>query len=262
MNILELIQFLRDSCQVDNPDITTTDSEYLAFTDSQLESIIKLCSYKARVDINNLDEGNLYLLILLSKKELYHRLAVKEAPLYNLEGETGKLARSDRFEHYYKLIALVEEEYENYKSELELNRDISNTDSYNGEHTQGEVFISSRYGSLRNYNHMTSPKVKLNLDRMVSPEVVELSWKLKSINRFLEYKLYICEEENVIDPYENNKISDKAVQVLHSYDIHRTKFRLKDLKEGTLYHVAILVYEQNKIMGYDEIQLVTKEWVD
>ena len=44
-------------------------------------------------------------------------------------------------------------------------------------------------------------------------------------------------------------------------DIHRNKLRLNDLKPNTLYHLAVIVQEQNGLKGYDEVNFVTKEEV-
>lgn len=259
MNIENLVQYLKESCFIDSPEITQ-DSEFLALDDKQLEGIIYVASYKAKVDLNDLENSNLYLLMLIAKKELFYRLATKSAPLFNLSGDGGSLSRSDRFNHYSELIKLVEEEYRTYLEELELNRDTSNNTSYGNEFTNGEVFLASRYHSLRNYTHSTKPVIKLKIDNLYTDKV-EISWKLKKVNRFNKYILYINNTNNIIDIYNNNEIMEGSERIFSSMDIHKDKFRVSNLEPGKIYHLAIIVQEQNGLIGFDELQFVTKEEV-
>lgn len=256
MNITDLIIYLRESCFVDDSSISN-DPEFIALEDSQVESILRLCCYKAKININDLEEGNLYLLMLLARKEIYYRLATKSAPLFNIESESGKLERANRFDHYYKLIQALEEEYTAYIEQMETDRDVSNTDSYGTAYTKGEVFLSSRYHTMRNYSHANKPKVQLKMDN-VYDDHLEVSWKLKSINRFFNYELYISEVGNVIDKYDKDAISSKAIKVLTSSDIHKNCHRITGLKPETIYHVCIVANEPNGLKGYDELQVVTE----
>lgn len=259
MDYISLVRYLRESCLVDEP-VTGEDSEFIALTDEQLEGILFVASHKAKIDLNSLDEGDIYLLMLVAKKEVYYRLAVKSAPLYNIEGSSGKLERSSRFTHYNELIQRVEEEYRAYIEELETNRDVSNNSSYNSAYTEGQVFLNSRYFTSRNYKHATTPKVKLKVDNIYKDKL-EVSWKLKQVNRFAKFELYISEIEPIIDEYNNKSISPKAIKVAIVNDIHINKYRILNLAPSTTYHIAIVVREENGLIGYDELQSVTLEEV-
>lgn len=62
-----------------------------------------------------LPEDAVYPIVLLAKKELYYTLAVKEAPLYDIGADNNNyLKRSQRFDHYMKLIAQVDSEYDDW----------------------------------------------------------------------------------------------------------------------------------------------------
>lgn len=256
MNLENLVAYLKESCFVDNPEITL-DSEFLALDDKQLEGILYVASFKAKINLNDLSEANLYLLMLIAKKELFYRLATKSAPLYNISSDGGVLARRDRFSHYSQLIQLVEEEYKTYLEELSLDTDTSNTDSYGNDYTHGEIFIASRYHSIRNYTHAKNPVIKLNVDNVYSDKV-EISWKLKRINKFSNYILYINNTNNIIDIYNNNEIMEGSEKILSVRDIHKNKFRIENLEPGKIYHLAIVVQEQNGLKGFDEVQFVTE----
>lgn len=256
MTIEKLIKYIKDSCMVADPDITN-DTEFIALTDEQIMDIISIASIKAKVNLSDLENADTYRLSLIAKKELFYRLATLSAPLYNLEGDGNSLSRSDRFDHYYKLIGIVEEEYTHYMDELERNVDVSNSDNYGNKYSNGEVLLDSRYFSNRNYKHSKAPKITLKVDNIYS-DYIEVSWDLKAINRFSRYELLFNETKNIIDEYED-KISDGTKVLFSTIDIHKTKFRIKDLKPSTTYHLAIKVTEQNGLYGYDELQFVTTE---
>lgn len=251
----DLVQYIKDSCLVDDPNIVE-DSEFIALTDEQIQSILLISASKCRANISNLKEEDLYKVVLVTKKEIYYRLALKSAPLYTIEGDAGSLNRSERFEHYYDLIAIVEEEYANYIKELENNRDVSNTDNYGQNYTQGEIFLSSRYFSQRNMKHATKPQIVLKQDK-VYKDHVELSWQILRLNQLKKIELYI-NKDRVIDPYDlNNLITPSSTKVLESQDIHKNMVRIEKLEPSTTYHIAVVITELNDLQGYSEIEITT-----
>ena len=255
---MDLIELLRDSCLVDDPELVE-DTNYLALTDEQLQEVLLLANSrvsKGKYTLDSIPESHIYPVMLLSKKEIYHRLASKYAPDYTIQGNAGTLNISDRFRHFMELAKQMEEEYKNYLEDMELNRDVSNTDSYS-DLARGEVFISSRYLSARNYRYSVEPKIGVKID-CVYTDKVELSWKIKSINRFNSYKIYFSEGEPIIDVYDNNKISPKARLIKHELNIHNNRTRITGLKPNTTYYVAIIVIEQNGLIGFEEAIFTTK----
>lgn len=255
---MDLVAFLRESCLIDDPELAV-DSNYLILTDEQLQAILLFANSRVsqgKYTLDSVPEANIYPIMLLSKKEVYHRLASKYAPDYTIQGEAGTLNISDRYTHFMELAKQMEEEYENYLTDMESNRDISNTDSYS-DLAKGEVFISSRYHSSRNYRFSTEPKIGVKIDS-VYKDKVEVSWKIKSINRFDCYKIYFSEEEPIIDIYNNNQISSNAKLIKHELNIHNNRTRLSGLKPNTTYYLAIVVLEQNGLLGFDEAVFTTK----
>lgn len=255
---MDLVAFLRESCLIDDPELVV-DTNYLALTDEQLQAILLFANSrvsKGKYTLDSVPESYIYPVMLLSKKEIYHRLASKYAPDYTIEGESGTLNISDRYRHFIELAKQMEEEYKNYLEDMESNRDVSNTDSYS-DLARGEVFISSRYLTARNFRFSSEPKIGVKVD-MVYKDKVELSWNLKSINRFDCYKIYFSEEEPIIDVYNNNQISPKAKLIKHELNIHNNRTRITGLKPLTTYYVTIVVLEQNGLLGFDEAVFTTK----
>ena len=104
--------------------------------------------------------------------------------------------------------------------------------------------------------YANKPLIGLVVDN-VYDTYVEMTWQLKRINRFSKYLVYLSEKP-IIDPYTNEI---RGNLMFTTNDIHRNKLRLNDLKPNTLYHLAVIVQEQNGLKGYDEVNFVTKEEV-
>lgn len=244
----QIIDLIRQGCFIDDPSVVE-DSQYLALEDKDLELIVKLS--QSRIKVYNLEDP-LYATVLHCKKEIFSRLAVKYANDIDLKGESGTLYKDQKFKHYKELVDQLESEWDSYLKQQEANVDVSNTSHYSSL-AQGEVFMKNNYFSARNTQYATKPLVILSTDNIYE-SYVEISWKLKRINRFAKYKLYFSERP-IIDPYTDEI---RGNLVFSTNDIHRDKFRLKDLKPSTLYHLAIVVEEQNGLVGYDEINFVTE----
>lgn len=256
MDLNSLISYIRQSCMIDDPSLVE-DSNYLVLEDKDIEIIINIADSRLSAYKSLLNEGNdlVYPLVLQAKKEIYSRLAVKYANDIDLKGEVGTLYKEQKFKHYTSLINQLEREWSSYIKELEANKDVSNTSLFSNL-AQGEIFLSGKYFSPRNIQYATKPSVLLNVDNIYNT-YAEISWKLKRINRFSMYNIYINNNTNIIDIYNNtNKVNGK--KIFSTTNIHTDKFRVMNLTPNTIYHLAIVVQEQNGLWSYDEITFVTK----
>ena len=112
MTVPQIIQFLRLNVNVQNPDGSEgVDSAYLSMTDEDILLYLNVVLTRDFADIPSLEylpAQNVYPLVLLAKKELYYALAVASANEYDLGADNNNyLKRSQRFEHYMKLIEQV-----------------------------------------------------------------------------------------------------------------------------------------------------------
>lgn len=248
MPIEEIIKFLRQSMIVQDPDVVAIDEDFLSMTDADLITILQICLSKvdAKDDLFSLSQENLYPLILVTKKELYHRLALKSASSYSIKSSGGaELSKSDIFEHYYKLIEEVEKEYKNY---LATGVPVH----------VGEVLLSNRYFSHRNYNLAQAPKIKVTLDDIYEDKV-EFSWKLTRINKFAHYEVYLSTSP-IVDKYtHDNPIRKSAKKICELHNIHTTCLRIEDLPPNTAHYLVVLVEERNGLKGFEEIKFTTLE---
>lgn len=250
MTTEKLIQFLRSSVHIQDPD-TDNDSKYLSMTDEDLELYLTVALSRDFASVRSLDalpKASVYPLLLLAKKELYYALAVIEAPLYDMTADSNnQLKRDQRFQHYMKLIAQVDEEYNTYNSENE-------TGTHNTLTTY-DVLLSNRYFTPRYRNKSTVPVVSLFADN-VTTNSVDLSWE-RIVNNFAEFRVYISKEP-IYDPYNlKQPVSEDAKLVFKVRSDTQHMCRITDLEENTVYYILIVYYDKSGLKGYSQISIDT-----
>lgn len=252
MTVEKMIEFLRLSVYIQDKDsVTTQDSQYLCMTDEDLLTYLNVSLSRNFSDVPSLQylpEDGVYPVILLAKKELYYTLAVKEAPLYDLGADNNNyLKRSQRFDHYMKLIAQVDSEYKDW---------IDNGGSDNGTVKSYSVTLSDRYGTRYNYENRQPPKVVIYVGT-ITEDSVEFWWSVKNLSRFFRYKVYISKEP-IVDLYNlKSHIAGDAKLVAEIKDIHQLKCKVIGLEQKTSYFIAVQAIEMSTLSGYAEVQVET-----
>lgn len=247
----QLIEFLRNSVSIQDPD-SSQDSAYISMTDEEIELYIQVVLTRDYPDVSleDLPPEYVYPVVLLAKKELYYALAVKDAPLYDLGADNNNyLKRSQRFDHYMKLIAQVDKEYEDY---------LDNGGAGGNTLTSFDVLLPNRSGTKRNHEKGAIPALTLYVDSETSTSV-ELSWKVK-VSRFESCALYISESP-IYDKYGigDSKISKDAKEVIRIRDSRQTACRITGLTPGTSYFILLTVTDMNNLTGYKETTVRTAE---
>lgn len=245
MTVNQMVSYLRMNVNVQDPTGTAQDSAYLSMTDEDIVLYMNIVLTRDYPEIPSLDylpTEYIYPIILLSKKELYHALAVKEAPLYDMGADNNNyLKRSQRFLHYMALIAQVDKEYADY---LENGGAGANT------LTSFDVLLSDRYATKRNYEKGAIPALSLYVGE-VTETSVEISWKVK-LSRFKEYKVYIS-ESSIVDLLNVSKpLSDEAEEVITIKNVHQSSCRIEGLLPDTVYYVAVSATEMSSLTGYKQ----------
>lgn len=253
MTVEKLIQFLRLSVFVQDKDtVVQQDEQYLCMTDEDLLTYLNIVKTRNYSDVPSLEympEDSIYGLVLLAKKELYYTLAVKEAPLVDLGADNNNyLKESQRFDHYMKLIAQIDDEYDDW---LENGGEdsLGTVKSYN-------VTISDRYGTRYNFENAAVPTVKLYVGN-ITENSVEFKWTVSNISRFFSYKVYISTEP-IVDLFNlKNHIAESATCVQTIKDIHQTSLRITGLEPNTTYHIAVQATNMATLTGYAEVVIET-----
>lgn len=252
MDYQALIRYLRESCLIDDPELGT-DTQFLEMTDEDLQDMLMIADSKVSTSLPHLKgENKAYALVLYSKQDVYSRLSLKYAIQFNIEGEAGKLEKSNRFTHFSTLLKMAKDEWNDYFREQKAQQDVSNTSNYS-DLAQGQIFINNRYFSNRNITYHNNPVVVANAETIKTTSV-DLSWQVKRINHFKEYKLYISESP-IYDKFEN-VIVGKLIDTIR--DFHRNAYRIKDLKPETTYYLAVVIEELNGLKGIHELVVTTE----
>lgn len=239
-----LVPYLRKSLVLQSPEIET-DPAYV-FTDEDLYDILLISMYEHNptYDETSFPRNEYPFLILLSKKEVYYRLATASAPFYPLQAEGASLRKDYRFEHYMSLVRMTNNEY------------LSKYEKFTRESPiiVGNLYTSSRHFDNHVYNTMNTPEVNLTADR-VGDTFVEISWDKFSVigGMFSEYQVY-CSTEPIYDKYTDT-LSISPLNTI--FDIRRTYCRLTDLQPDTTYHIAVVSKDMNGVKGIMEIEVHT-----
>ena len=245
----QLVKYLRSNVSIQAPG-TVEDSAYLSMTDEDIALYMTVAltrNYPEISSLDNLPTEYVYPVILLSKKELFHALAIKEAPLYDIGADNNNyLKRSQRFEHYMKLIAQVDKEYEDF---------LENGGAGNNTLTSFDVLLSDRYATKRNYEKGAIPAPILYI-LAVTETSVEIAWKV-NLSRFKEYKVYLSKSP-IVDLLNVSKpIADDSTEVVTIRNVHQTTCRIEGLEPDTEYYVAVSATEMSSLVGYKQSVFTT-----
>ena len=249
MTKAELVRYLRLNVNIQNAEVT--DTAYLSMKDEDIELYLSVVLTRDFPEVPSLDlipQEDIYPIVLLAKKELYFTLASMDAPLYDLNADNNnQVKRSQRFEHYMKLISAVDEEYNQY-----------NEDGGAGTRntlTSYDVLISDRYATRRNYEKGFVPTLSLRVTG-VSDTTIELSWSVK-LSRFEKYEVYISEEQ-IFDEYSiNEPVSKDAKLVAKITNVHQNKCRIEGLVPNTVYHIMVSATDKSSLVGRKEMIVST-----
>lgn len=265
MDTQQLISYLRSQLFIVNTQEEVElkeDPAYIALTDKELTSILEvaLAKYDSSAILSDViyDNELLYPVILLARREVYVYLSTKSAPnndisVGNSSGSTS-LKKSQRFEHYYKLIQLVDKEYNDF---LTTGSVLSGSAS---NYQAGNILIDSRYFTPRNYNLSKRPKIRLRVDKTTSDEVY-LNWNKTTVNKFAKYELYQSSKP-IYDLYDfDNPISKEATLIKTIYNIHNKFTKITGLTPSTKYYFLVAIYECNNLVGYSEVEALTEDKV-
>lgn len=249
MTVEQMIQYLRLNVSIQDPSIST-DTVYLSMSDEEIVLFMQTALTRNFPDLSldNLPAENVYPVILLSKKELFYSLAVKEAPLYDLSADGASISRSQRFEHYMRLIEQCDKEYSDY---------LDNGGAGANTLTSFDVRLTNRYATQHNYEKGVVPAPILSIGN-ITENSVELTWKVK-LERFAGYKVYLSKSPIVDTFVFPNPISKEAKMLQEIKNVHQTKCRIEGLEPNTTYYVAISAEEMSTLTGYAEKSFTTLE---
>ena len=189
-------------------------------------------------------------MLLLSKIELYTKLAVLNANKVDMGADNNNYLKQDqRFKHYMFLVAEARAQYESWlKNEGQ------------GELSSYDVLLSSRHNTNRNYEKQAKPRVSIVIDSVTSNSI-EFHWNVSNISQFARYKVYIGTSK-IVDMYKegalcSDKINDGSILVLSTSNIRNNYHRINNLNFETTYFLAVVSVECNQVFGFSEVSFST-----
>lgn len=250
MTVEQLVKYLRTSVSIQDPEGSTVDSAYLAMTDEDILLFIHVAlsrNFSEALSLDYLPNELIYPVVLLAKKELFFTLAMKEAPLFDIGADNNNyLKRSQRFDHYMKMVAQIDDEYEDY---------MENGGAGANTLTSFDVLLPDRSMTKRNYEKGAIPTPRV-LIRGYSSTIAEIQW-IVNMSRFYQYKVYISTEP-IIDSFTpSNPIKSGAKLLTTVHDARHTSLRITGLKPSTLYYIAVSATELSSLTGYGEVSFTT-----
>lgn len=258
LTIQEVVEILRSSVNVQYEEAEIVDSAYLTMTDEEILLFVKLgCSraFPQVANLEDLEDGSEYPIVLLSKIELYTKLAVLKADKIDLVADNNnQLKQSQRFSHYMKLVAEAREEYESWVKDTTSGA-IGGVQSY-------DVLLANRHYTHRNYELTPTPKVKLQLGT-VSNNSIDFSWSVSNTSHFGRFKVYFSKTP-IVDLYKSgakaeDKLNEGAILIKNTSNIRDNHHRITGLSPNTVYYIAVFSVERNLVFGYVEKTFTTLE---
>ena len=261
VTISEIIELLRLSVNVEVPaedgegkPISVIDPAYLELTDEQIMLFIKLAisrAYPRVSDPSDLPDGSEYPIVLLAKIELYLKLAVSVADNVDLGAESAHISRSQRFDHYMKLVEETRAEYDDW---------LANESLENNTVTTHDVLLSKWHYTNRNYEKQSTPIVNIKVDE-VTTDSIHFHWDMYDSSHFGKFVVYLSESD-IVDMYKDgayytDKLNEDARLIKNTLNIRNNYHEITGLTPNTTYHIAVFSVERNQVFGVREIQFTT-----
>lgn len=242
-----MVEYIRRATELVDPEIEK-DPAYV-FSDDDISNIIKMCitQHNPNYTMENFPDNELHMLAILSRIEIYWRLATSSAKFYPISAEGAELKKNYRFTHYSKLIQLARSEYTSVRANFMAMNPMSIQ--------VGSCLVDRKHFNPRQRNLQDIPKVDVQIIETTSNSI-GIQWdKFKSTGGIFGAYLIYCSTEPVYDEFEYKLLTDKIASIT---DINRLRIRIKDLKPKTTYHIAVVAQDINLLQGVTTLTVMTK----
>ena len=179
-------------------------------------------------------------------EQVYWKLALASAPLYDVTIDGVAVKRKDRFEHYLKLIEAIGKAIASMEAD---DPTLGGATARTYETYTDKVYNHNAYITAQKI-----PVIEVILDDR-GETFCNLSLDLRECkNTFLKYDIYYGDTP-IIDPYDNYSINKTATLLKQEFNIHNNKLRVP-ISEG---YVACVVTLKNSLKSYHELKLGGEE---
>lgn len=218
-----------------------TDPILSKLTDEELDGVIKIKALSMKLTYPHFDPDNDEEVLCLARKEIYWKMALVSAPLYEMSMGDLRVSKQVRFEHYMELIEKVEQEYYLLKNDPKRNKI-----------TVGEAYVNKYYSRRQNINNYNLPDIHLNIDEVTQVGVnCSIAYSNLIPKDFVMISIYTSQEA-VIDKYSDVEADfTKAKHVLEIRDIHKKCFRVKE----PMKYITVVLRLINGLQVYAEVEV-------
>lgn len=258
-NLNDRVAYFRKSVRLDSL-ATENDPEY-NYSDSDLMAILEYSSQTIwGTSTKDVPLSNFTIVLMMSKLEIYYRLATTSAPFYPISAEGASLQKDKRFEHYEKLIKLTKEQFDSlWEIHFGKGGKGGNDDEEDETGTGGVV---TSYGIKLDYIGTHYRKANSNLRTEIPIELLDIEYdegKGRVIfewsnydnlvgSAFDRYEVY-ADKEEIIDLYDPEaKLEKKPLYIMK--DTFRTMAMLPNVEKGDTVYVLIIVRNRDGEEGY------------
>ena len=254
LSVEEIIRLVRDSVRIDNEEVE--DPVYLAMTDEDILLYVKMGVNRLYPDVESLDEltsdCSEYAVILLTKIELYLKLAVTRAEKVNMSADGASLSLEQRFNHYMSLVEMCRALYNNWLD----------------NEGEGEVhtyeLLNSRYSNTkRNYALQQTPKVSIKISDITS-DSFNITYGMNDLSKFGLFSVYVSTFP-IVNQFKaessavEDSIDSQAQLLRTTYDPRNCHKGVSGLDPETVYYIAVIAKCSNGVWGYKEVSVTTLE---
>lgn len=237
----ELITFLRSNLIISD---NIEETEYLSISDNNLALYLRVAltkDFPEVDDIEEIDNTQVYTLILSAKLQLFQALMIKYAPKVDISADTNNsLKNSQKYEHFKGLYELTKDEY----NEL---IDSGGAGRYTLQ--SSDVLLATRYRTKRNYERGSIPALSLYTGN-ITKNSIELDWGVTSLSTFESYKVYVAKEP-FLDLYADPHIQG-VEPCITIKDVHHNYLRVEGLDPSTTYYIVVTCTDLSGHIGYSK----------
>ena len=254
LSVEEIIRLVRDSVRIDNEEVE--DPVYLAMTDEDILLYVKMGVNRLYPDVESLDEltsdCSEYAVILLTKIELYLKLAVTRAEKVNMSADGASLSLEQRFNHYMSLVEMCRALYNNW------------LDNEGEGKVQTYELLNSRYSNTkRNYALQQTPKVSIKISDITS-DSFNITYGMNDLSKFGLFSVYVSTFP-IVNQFKaessavEDSIDSQAQLLRTTYDPRNCHKAVSGLDPETVYYIAVIAKCSNGVWGYKEVSVTTLE---
>ena len=218
---------------------SSSDPVCKSITDEDIMHLIKSIAENNGVDLEDFDSTKGSYLQMLVLRDIYWKLALASAPLYEVSVDGLKVSKQTRFEHYFSMIQQLNSQI---ASLLQANPSLGFASVKVETAVIQKDYVNSNLRSM-----VRKSKSNIVVERK-DAENTYLEIKFKDVN-ITRFKVYYNPSLPVVDEYADNTLTKGSVLVRDSLDITNKKIKIPTVTG----YVAVIFIAPNGSKSFKQI---------